>query len=794
MTLKLKLKPWLMPILLLATNLLGEAALQLHPANNRYFQFEGKTVVLMGSSEHYGALVNLDFDYIRYLEETRASGLNFVRIFTGTYVEYQGAFNIVENTLVPAPGRFVAPWKRSDVTGAAGGGNKFDLTRWDAAFFYRLREFVRAASQRGIVVELTLFGTFYDEGSWAVSPMNAANHINGVGAGGRAACYTTTSDLLPFHRALARKCATELRDFDNVILEVCNEPYINSIPVAWENRIIDELVLAEASFPRRHLLAQNVANFEGVISAPHPAISLFNFHYAKPAAASANRALNRPIGDDETGFAGVEDFPYRKEAWEFLLAGGALFNHLDYSYTSGREDGLASQPAPGGGGPGIRRQLGVLRWFLEELPLVEMSPQTGFVTGGVPSGGAARTLSLVGQAYALYLTGGTQATLTVSLPAGTYQGHWIDPRSGLVTGTVAEFSHGGGAKSLVTPAYSEDIALRLSGGGRSFPQAALTAPSYKSIIASEAASVTLSATASVAGGTLAGVEFWNGEQLLGTVTAPPFEWVVNGFSRGSHILRARALASDGSKGISPPVNVDVRGPFQAGVNLSGAAVYVNGDMLQSEAAGIAAGMVIENASSVSTTASLTYYPDPNPPTESVLRSNRLRFSGQGNTPLGLSYPLPAGHYDVFLFVAENDASHSREMRVTIEGETVARFIGDLSKGEWRRYGPYRTQVADSALTIGLQQETKGVPQIAAFAIYQADGPPAYADVEMKIGTGDGVVVLSYPAMLPDAKVETSDSLSGGWQELTAPVSSFSDFDVVPVPTDSPSRFFRLRMD
>ena len=53
--------------------------------------------------------------------------MNYTRIFTGAYVEPEGAFGIARNTLAPKPGRFIAPWRRSDTPGYADGGNKFDL-------------------------------------------------------------------------------------------------------------------------------------------------------------------------------------------------------------------------------------------------------------------------------------------------------------------------------------------------------------------------------------------------------------------------------------------------------------------------------------------------------------------------------------------------------------------------------------------------------------------------------------------------------------------------------------------
>ena len=54
-----------------------------------------------------------------------------------------------------------------------------------------------------------------------------------------------------------------------------------------------------------------------------------------------NYGLGKVIGDDETGFRGVADRPYRIEAWDFLAAGGAIFDHLDYSYTIDHENGTA---------------------------------------------------------------------------------------------------------------------------------------------------------------------------------------------------------------------------------------------------------------------------------------------------------------------------------------------------------------------------------------------------------------------------------------------------------------------
>ena len=79
-----------------------QVPLALHPDNPHYFLFRGRPTVLITSGEHYGAVLNRDFDYARYLDELQAHGLNQTRLFSGAYVEPQGAFSIANNTLAPA--------------------------------------------------------------------------------------------------------------------------------------------------------------------------------------------------------------------------------------------------------------------------------------------------------------------------------------------------------------------------------------------------------------------------------------------------------------------------------------------------------------------------------------------------------------------------------------------------------------------------------------------------------------------------------------------------------------------
>ena len=452
-----------LPLIALA----GAAAepLALLPENPHYFLFRGKPTVLITSGEHYGAVLNADFDYVKYLDTLAADGLNLTRTFSGAYCEPAGAFNIAENTLAPKPGRLLSPWARSGEPGYANGGNKFDLTKWDDAYFARLRDFVAQAGKRGIVVELDFFCPMYEDKQWALSPMNAANNVNGLGKIGKHEVYdlAKNAELQPVQEALVRKLAGELRDADNVYYEICNEPYFGGVTMAWQHRIADVLTDAEKDFPARHLISQNIANGSAKVAQPHAAVSIFNFHYANPPTAVAeNFALNKVIGLNETGFKGTADDYYRAEAWEFVLAGGGLYNNLDYSFTAGHEDGTFAYPPtqPGGGNPGFRKQMKVLKDFISGFDFQRMKPDREIIKSGLAEKARVQVLAQRRRQYAIYVKGGLSGPLGLEMPAGKYRIEQLDVLTGeaKLIGTV---DHAGGDLSLALARDRGEFALRI---------------------------------------------------------------------------------------------------------------------------------------------------------------------------------------------------------------------------------------------------------------------------------------------------------------------------------------------
>jgi len=447
--------------------------LRVHRANPRYLEWKGRPVVLIGSGEHYGALINLDFDFVRYFATLKNDGLNVTRVFSGAaYVEPQGAFNIERNTLAPAPGRYLPPWGKTDREGV------WDMVRWNEDYFARLRALVAGADKADVIVEFTLFCPFYPDAKdknkspmWPLSPFHPDNRVTDIGSTPHDKLFTLEADAraLAAQERFVKRVVEVLKDAGNVYYEICNEPYICAVSMKWQERMVEVIVEAQKDHAKKKLISLNIANRTAKITDPHPAVGLFNFHYTYPPVAVAeNWSLNKAIGHNESGFRGQLDEVYRNEAWDWMLAGGASFNHLDYSFVAGHEDGSFDYPdtQPGGGSTALRKQLAVLKRFMEGLDFVNMKPANELVSG-LEKGASIQLLANSGQVYAAYLHhsgkkskelthGKWQDRFRIEAPAGRYRVEWVD----IITGSVIE-AQNMTKLELTTPVYETEMALRI---------------------------------------------------------------------------------------------------------------------------------------------------------------------------------------------------------------------------------------------------------------------------------------------------------------------------------------------
>ena len=70
-------------------------------------------LVLITSDHHYGAVIDQDFDFAKYLKFLADNGMNLTRIYPGGMFEPPDKY-LKGNPLGPRPGRQLLPWARSE--------------------------------------------------------------------------------------------------------------------------------------------------------------------------------------------------------------------------------------------------------------------------------------------------------------------------------------------------------------------------------------------------------------------------------------------------------------------------------------------------------------------------------------------------------------------------------------------------------------------------------------------------------------------------------------------------------
>ena len=451
-----------------------------HPANPHYFVYQGKPVVLITTDEHYGAVINLDFDYVPFLDRLREYGMNLTRIHPGAYVEIKDQY-APGNPLGPSPDRYILPWKRSTELGANPnlGHYKYDLSSWDDAYFNRLRDYVREASARDIIVEVVFFNGMYDD-RWKAQPLYHANNIQGVGTL-EFKQFTTADDkaLVDVQRRYVQKVAAALYDFDNVIYDISDEPEMQGQQSwAWNSAMLDGLISVDHN---RHIYGET-AHSASPDFTKDSRISWLPTEYISPMEKTLddNYSDNKPIIDVETayyprwyGSHPVEET--RAEGWYGMLGGLAGLIHLnaDFSTTNPSGQGSSTQKE-------ILPQKRVLKDFMLSLDFVRMTKYTEFRVANPEA--LARAIGESSRQYALYLFHGSRKweewpqgptasrfnvntnwftdRVVLKVPPGAYRVEWVNPSSGAVIASTSLESKGGDTE-IETPRYFVDIALRM---------------------------------------------------------------------------------------------------------------------------------------------------------------------------------------------------------------------------------------------------------------------------------------------------------------------------------------------
>jgi hypothetical protein len=466
------------------------------PGNPHYLMYKGKPILLITSDEAYGAVVNSEFDYVAYLDKLHSKGMNFARIYPGGYIEQPGDF-AEGNPLGVRPGKHILPWARSAVKGANPtlGEYKYDLDRWDEAYFTRLKDFCKKAYERDIIVEICFFNGQYNPewlkgtGGWLIQAIYKDNNIQGVGncSWDMAQSINGDPELLKYQAIYIMEITKRLNDFDNVMFHICDEPWVCAksawVYGVWVGKMIDAYESAAYGLPKKHILGQTVdyrmrkndADFS-----EDSRIGYIDIEYVRGRIDLRDEYVhNKPIVLIETGhypgYKGDKISACRVEAWEFMLGGCAGFMHMNGLYTTDN---------PTAAGTEIDSLLDIyvtLGKFIRGFNYTMMKRDTSFVASGVPADAFTSSLSEPGNQYAFYIhhsefdkpkiphtyivvPGKYKEELAFNIPAGKYRAEWVNPTDGSVIKSE-EITHKNGLLNLSTPVYSIDIALRIKNTG-----------------------------------------------------------------------------------------------------------------------------------------------------------------------------------------------------------------------------------------------------------------------------------------------------------------------------------------
>lgn len=457
-------------------------------ANPNYFEdASGKALILCGSHSWNtlqdwgtsGAIQPLDFgNFVNFLKK---HGHNFTLLWSTEFPK----FHDLPTTATSPPDFTVGPhpWMRTGPGTATDGGLKYDLTKFNQAYFDRLRTRVQTLNQAGIYAGVYLFS-----GEWQLRfrsstdgyAFSGDNNINGIDDGYRgvsqetaeaSVTMTAPNDITAFQDAYIKKVIDLLNDLPNVLWIVSQEAPTNSI---WWN---DHLIALIKAYEKGKKFQHPVGLGQITMDFKKSDIQLYNTDadWVAPAARiSPARTCGKGspeckvnINDSDHSYFGMwNDSPQknRNYIWEnFVLGNQVVFMDPYVVYYPREGRNLCGDPVsgicktPDHRYDNFRDNMGYILAYSRKLNLVKVTAQnalssTGYCLAQTPARGAE---------YVVYAPEGGQFTVDLSAMPGTRKlaVEWFNPGTGKAS-SQDPVTAGSSAQSF-TPPFSGDAVLYL---------------------------------------------------------------------------------------------------------------------------------------------------------------------------------------------------------------------------------------------------------------------------------------------------------------------------------------------
>ncbi len=427
--------------------------LRVHAENPRYFADDRGQPVYLTGSHMWNNLVDMGrsrppepLDFGAYLDFLEKRNHNFIRLWAWDSSTWdtranRGLGKDFIHEVAPLP------WARTGPGNAKDGQPKFDLTKFDDAYFQRLRERVKAAGDRGIYVSVMLFegwGLFHGnrrrgtaEGwAWNTHPFHRNNNVNGIHAdvdndGVQIEVHSLAiPEVNKLQAAYIRKVVDTLNDLDNVLYEVINEGGGQE----WDWWVVKTLKDYERTKPKQHPVGITGHGAERVVSmlaSPADWISPGRQDgYGEDPPAWKGEKVSLLDTDHIWGVGGNPAWVWKA----FVRGHNPLFMDPYDNSVLGRGPAESWDP--------LRQALGHTRRLALRIDLGAMTPQDDLAS-------TKYCLAKAGSAYIVYLPEGGEVTVDLSAAEGALAAEWIHPTEG--KSTPAEPVAGGAKRKLKAP-------------------------------------------------------------------------------------------------------------------------------------------------------------------------------------------------------------------------------------------------------------------------------------------------------------------------------------------------------
>jgi len=389
------------------------SVISIYAKNTYYFQdTKGKPFMFVGDYT-WETFSGVDFDFVKMFDSLKSRGLNLARIWLWWGCEELPDPEQLVNRL------HIEPYLREGPGLANDGRPKYNLDKFNPAFFARLIEFCKAADQCGINLQLMMMDAWMIKHDylWRLNAFNRDNNVNNVDGdpqntnkgtdGKQGFCSMGNPKVLEYQKAYIRKVVETVNRFDKIYFEIANENYYNE---EWELTLCDFIKEIELKMPNQHItIRRDFPSHSYVVQKWDPVVVHKGI--------MGKRNLKVPLLFDTDWIINKNDDEVRKAAWS-AVASGAHFSYMDDAMEFTIDSIIEDKRAV------LHKQIDYIAKFMKNLKPWEMTPDDSLVKSGLSFAMANNKVLFA------YLPGGGEVSLDLSAMKGKIMAKWYNPLSG----------------------------------------------------------------------------------------------------------------------------------------------------------------------------------------------------------------------------------------------------------------------------------------------------------------------------------------------------------------------------